>query len=340
MNPLPQLLGHIPLVRRPFFQRDQARAEVARLVARLAAAECATVRPNLRTNARSLTTHECKSLSEFMRFQAADREVTQYIAPLEERLLPRGETRFTLPGYCAVCASYTDFLVDYTYAPPPVNGVQLPNWRERLECGLCGLNNRMRAVLHFMQADLNVERQAHIYITEQITPLFRAFQIPYENVTGSEYLRDGTLPGQRNEQGVRHEDVTALTFPASSFDTICSFEVLEHVPSYQDALAEFFRCLKPGGNLVLTVPFSPDSATTLTRAAPAADGNGIVHFEPPEYHGDPLDNGGTLCFYHFGWDLLDRMRQIGFSDPKLSFYWSLEAGYLGGRQFLISASRP
>ena len=39
------------------------------------------------------------------------------------------------------------------------------------------------------------------------------------------------------------------------FDTVVCSEVLEHVPSPADALAEIRRVLKPGGTLVLTVPY-------------------------------------------------------------------------------------
>ncbi len=45
-------------------------------------------------------------------------------------------------------------------------------------------------------------------------------------------------------------DWRALGLPAAAFDTILAFEVLEHVPCYQ----ECHDLLKPGGQLVLTTP--------------------------------------------------------------------------------------
>lgn len=46
-----------------------------------------------------------------------------------------------------------------------------------------------------------------------------------------------------------------LPFEDARFDTVVSFEVLEHVPDSRRMLAELRRVLKPGGVLILTTPF-------------------------------------------------------------------------------------
>jgi len=50
---------------------------------------------------------------------------------------------------------------------------------------------------------------------------------------------------------------TALNLPFADgrFDTVVSFEVLEHVPDSRVTLTELHRVLKPGGVLILTTPF-------------------------------------------------------------------------------------
>jgi SAM-dependent methyltransferase len=42
----------------------------------------------------------------------------------------------------------------------------------------------------------------------------------------------------------------------ASVDVVLSTETLEHIPEPKVYLAEAFRCLKPGGQLILTVPFA------------------------------------------------------------------------------------
>src|SRR2546423_89000 len=48
-----------------------------------------------------------------------------------------------------------------------------------------------------------------------------------------------------------------LPFGDGAFDVVCAFEVLEHIPDDDQALAEIARVLRPGGALVFSVPVNP-----------------------------------------------------------------------------------
>lgn len=48
--------------------------------------------------------------------------------------------------------------------------------------------------------------------------------------------------------------VINLPFKEQRFDTVFCSQVLEHLPNPSLALNEFYKALKPGGNLILTVP--------------------------------------------------------------------------------------
>ena len=56
--------------------------------------------------------------------------------------------------------------------------------------------------------------------------------------------------------GLAAADVTALPFKNDHFDLVICSEVLEHIGSYLQAIHEIIRVLKPGRNLVVSVPRS------------------------------------------------------------------------------------
>jgi SAM-dependent methyltransferase len=49
-------------------------------------------------------------------------------------------------------------------------------------------------------------------------------------------------------------DVHRLDLPADSIDTVCAFEMIEHVERPEDVLREFGRVLRPDGTLVISTP--------------------------------------------------------------------------------------
>lgn len=49
-------------------------------------------------------------------------------------------------------------------------------------------------------------------------------------------------------------DAAALPFEADSFDAVCSFETIEHLPDREAYLAEVARVLRPAGTFVVSTP--------------------------------------------------------------------------------------
>jgi ubiquinone/menaquinone biosynthesis C-methylase UbiE len=54
--------------------------------------------------------------------------------------------------------------------------------------------------------------------------------------------------------GVNVADITCLPFDDHTFDLVICSEVLEHIPDQTVAIGEIIRVLKPGKNLVVSVP--------------------------------------------------------------------------------------
>jgi SAM-dependent methyltransferase len=226
----------------------------------------------------------------------------------------------SVAGFCYVCDREVEFRVAVAGEGNAVN------WRETLDCPECGLSSRSRGSIHAFDQLLQPRVADRIYLTEQLSPIFSLLLTRHPFLVGSEY-RAGAGPGEYFIFGpnvARNEDLTALSFADRSLHHILTFDVLEHIPDYRQALRECFRVLKPGGKLLISVPFN-FSRETEVRAR-IVNGE-IEHLLDPIYHGDPLHGQGILCFHHFGMDFLDELTQVGFVDCKTAGFFSREWGY-------------
>ena len=255
-----------------------------------------------------------------------------------ENAIAQQGSKICIRGRCLVCNREEQFEADWLYSYE-VDGELTPNWRERLVCSGCGLNNRMRAAIFVFRAMVSLKPQTTVFLSEQLTPVFRWFEKNVGGSVGSEYLGTGFVPGTVDESGIRHEDLTDLSLDSASVGAVVSLDVLEHIPNYSKALREIRRVLMPGGFLLLSVPLILTRRDHLLRARVAEDGS-IIHLEEPEYHGDPIRSEGCLAFHHFGWSILDDLRDVGFVDVGLVHYWSEWLGFLGADQTLILARTP
>ncbi len=109
---------------------------------------------------------------------------------LEWNLIGAGDS-FLSEGWCHVCNHAATFETNFDYAPGQIrNGKRVPNWREHVICTRCGLNNRLRASVHFLERNLGCTPAAHIYMTEQSTPLYQHMKLHYPKLIGSEFFGD------------------------------------------------------------------------------------------------------------------------------------------------------
>jgi hypothetical protein len=244
-----------------------------------------------------------------------------------DTLRTRKSGRFYVRRFCLCCNETTPMLVDYQHCWVEEDGSRTPNLRERLVCSSCGMNNRQRLVAKLVQQSAIQFAHPKVYLMEQVTPIFEWMRkLQGAEVHGSEYLGYDYKGGELIN-GVRHEDVMNLSYPDESFDLIVSNDVLEHIPDPEIALCECFRVLRRGGTVLATFPFHVAKDTTVTRARLA--GNTIEHLLPPQYHGNPVSSEGSLVFHDFGWDLLDLIRDAGFSLAVCELYSRDQFGHSG-----------
>lgn len=229
-------------------------------------------------------------------------------------------------GFCSACNTDTTFTGDSNN-----------NLREGLKCRRCRMNTRQRLVLSSMlayAARSGSTRHCTGALLEKTTLLYRRAHALMPKLQGSEYLGDDHKSGRRYAWAThwwrwritRHESITALSYASNSLDLLGHSDVLEHVYDTSAALRESARVLKPGGVMLFTIPFYMEQDQSELRGRPSASGE-IEHLYPPEYHGDGLRHGGIYTFHHFGWDMLEQIRNAGFSLAEIGFCHDPNEGF-------------
>lgn len=326
---------HWPLVRSAVAQRASFAVRLRAMLRNLQEPTARRRLDNLRRDVGRLLRIDSLFVArdkDTFREAAARVRLTNHLPQHAEMLQAQGG-RMHLRRFCLCCNETTPMLVDLEASREEADGSRTPNWRERLVCTHCGMNNRQRLVAKLVQQSAAAHGSPRIYLMEQVTPIFQwVRRLPATDVQGSEYLgfqhRGGDVVG-----GVRHEDVMHLSYADASFDLIVSNDVLEHIPDPAAAFRECARVLAPGGSVIGTFPFRADQQGTVVRAK--LSGGVVEHLLPAQYHGNPVSSDGSLVFHDFGWDLLDAARQAGFSDAACEVYVNDAFGHLGAGQLVF-----
>ena len=149
--------------------------------------------------------------------------------------------------------------------------------------------------------------------------LCESFRMSGVDVAGVDLNRDDLVKAKgflmlmaKEQKGrwlIAQADVTKLPFASGIFDAVICSEVLEHIEDNRTAVAELVRVLKPGGDLVVTVPrFGPERICwALSRA----------------YHREP---GGHIRIYRKG-ELLSLLERAGTRCRRIRYRHGLHAPY-------------
>lgn len=194
--------------------------------------------------------------------------------------------------------------------------------RETLSCKSCGSTNRQRTLAYTLISLLRRRlacdgtalsqlsyhgKPIEIWDTDTFSPLCRRLG-SIANITLSKYLPEAPF-GLELAAGVFNIDLQRINFESSRFDVILSSDVMEHVRDDRSAHLEIFRCLKPGGAYVFTVPYIQQNSRTIRLVDTSTHQD--IFLEPPHYHGDPI-TGNILSYRIYGRDLIQQLGEIGF----------------------------
>ena len=192
-------------------------------------------------------------------------------------------------GYCPTCAQEVTFIARNAWL------------RDHYCCAHCGSIPRERALMQTIETYFPNWRELTIH---ESSPGDRGaskrFSQECRNYIPTQFFHDqkpGSVSGK-----YRCENLEALTFADESIDLHVTQDVLEHVFHPSKVFSEIARTLRPGGAHIFTVPIVNKTKPSSVRARMSDDGS-VCLLESPVYHGNPIDNRGSLVTMDWGFDI-------------------------------------
>lgn len=196
-------------------------------------------------------------------------------------------------GYCPICKQHTLFIATN-------------NWlRDYYLCVRCKSIPRFRALIVVLEKYFPNWRELKIHESSPAGASSNMLARECSNYIPTHFFPD--IPSGSFFNGVRCENLEEQTFDDCSFDLVVTQDVFEHVLHPEKAFREIARTLYPGGAHVFTVPWYYWQKTVVR----AIDEDGeIKNLLPPEYHGNPISEKGSLVIREWGYDLIDYIKEV------------------------------
>lgn len=221
----------------------------------------------------------------------------------------------TIDGECPICAAPVTFRAQNSWL------------RDHLFCSGCISIPRERATMLVIEECRPDWRALAIHEGSPDTRRGASAKLAAECplYVGSQFYPACPLGSMKN--GFRIEDLERQTFPSESFDLVVTQDVMEHVFQPDTVYREIWRTLRPGGLYIHTTPIYAGLIKSERWAERKA---GLVfHIKGPEYHGNPIDEAGSLVTFHFGYDLPQLITTWTPFDVELRRYQDRRHGILG-----------
>lgn len=217
-------------------------------------------------------------------------------------------------GFCPICETNVTFK-------------SREEWlRDHFFCSQCGSIPRERALMQVIKTYYPNYKELAVH---ESSPGGRGASVKLhgecEYYSASHFYPDITPGSVHPKHGYRCENLEELQFEDESFDLFISQDVMEHIFDPEKAFQEIARVLKPGGAHIFTVPIINKLNKTECWASKNEAGE-IAYHQEPEYHGNPIDEKGSLVTMHWGYDIANFIMEKANTPTTIVMIDNLELG--------------
>jgi SAM-dependent methyltransferase len=153
---------------------------------------------------------------------------------------------------------------------------------ERLDRAFTGSSDRIDQV--FVQTRARIQSQLASALKSRLSKgrvldigcgtgefLRKWFDGPEWECWGNEVSAETASLAEQNGIRVVRGDLASAAFPAGYFDAVLTLDTFYYVPEPRRFLAEVYRLLKPGGLLLIELPFGPTRVRRFSRSSEPLD---------------------------------------------------------------------
>jgi len=156
--------------------------------------------------------------------------------------------------------------------------------------------------------------------------------------TASQYYPD--RPAGSIVKGARNENLEEQTFADAAFDIVVSLDVMEHVYYPDKVLAEIYRTLSDGGVYICTFPVRKAQVEPAERRFEWGSNGDRIDFKPPEFHGNPVSDEGSIVTIDYGYDLHRKFAEWAPFDVRVYRFADRTHGILGEYTDVVACRKP
>lgn len=227
-------------------------------------------------------------------------------------------------GFCPCCRRSTTFFATNSW------------FRDNYACTHCKSTPRERALIAALDKHFPDWPKLRIHESSpSASGASLAMRSRCPGYVASQFHPD--LPLGATLDGHSNQNLEQQTFSDESFDLVVTQDVMEHLYHPDRAFQEIARTLRKGGAHVFSVPVINRHRKSEVWAEP--DESGQLRFlSTPEYHSNPIDPLGCPVTMHWGFDIVDRIRQSCGMETDIEDEYDMERG-LSARYLEIFVSR-